>query len=145
MPSFFSDCNVGRHHALEGWLTDQEFDGHDFALAVGQFAVLHGPARFLKEADGLAQVRAVVPAAIRFGNVVLFGEDFRRQTFFMLLEDGEFAPFRQAARGEFRIGKIAIGTLILAVEQVLVQPFEIERPVEGFAHTRVLKLPAPGY
>jgi hypothetical protein len=99
------------------------------------------PACVLEELRSLAQIGANVVGRVVQRVLVHLGEHLRRHAVLHLVEDLEFAALRQFLRsGKLAVLEIAAHARILAIEQILVGPLEIEGEVERLAHAAVLKL-----
>ena len=78
------------------------------------------------------------------GLLVHFGEHFRRHAVLHLVQDLELATFgRRQRRGQLAALEIAADPRILAVEQILVGPLEVEGEIERLPHAPVLELRPP--
>ncbi len=138
-------AQIGLHDALEQRRDEQELRGErPPRLGVGEHAALHLIARVLQDQRRLAQIGAHVLGLGVHRVLVDLGEYLRGHLTLDLVQDLKLPALRQRLRRrEVRILEIAADPGILAIEQVLVRPFEIEGEVEGLAHAAVDELRTP--
>ncbi len=138
-------AQIRLHDPLEQRRHEQELDRHGLAgLHIGELAVLDLPAGLFQQHHRLAQVPAHVGLLVVRGIFVNLGEYLSRHLIPDAVQNLEFPARGQfARRGQLAILEIAADPFILAIEQILVGPFEVESEIERLAHAAVLKLRTP--
>src|SRR5262249_40018165 len=134
---------VEQNKALEGWIGKQELDSQWLpGSAIDKFEIAHLEAGGLQEPSGLPQIAAncifVSTYRIRVGR----GENLRRHLFPDGFKDLELIAARQSRGCKLSSFKIAGDTLVLAVEDLAVEGFEIEGKVECAPKPSILELAA---
>ena len=130
----------GQGDALEQRVAQQDLEGKRLArIPVDPLAVLDDPARLIEQCRGLAQIGAVVAAAVGRRQLEFLGEDLVGDLAAQGFQDLQLVRRRQARGSQFRIVEVALGAEVLAIEQGLVAPFEVEGIAQGLAQAAVLE------
>ena len=128
------------HDPLEDLVVQQDLELHLLAgLDVRHLAVFDFPSGGLQDVDRLAQVDAVVAAAVGGRRLVFGREDFIRNPAAVLFENLQFLLAGQPARSELGVCEVTLRPRVLAIEDRLVGPLEVKGIGERLAHALILE------
>ncbi|ESS39765.1 hypothetical protein P355_3479 [Burkholderia cenocepacia KC-01] len=115
----------------------EDLERERLALRVAQRAVAIGPAGLREQCARLQQVRAQRARRIRVRLRDRRAEHGRIELPAQWLQQLQLAVARRTGRLQVGVGEITVEARVCAVEQLPVQPLEVEREVERLAHAHV--------